>query len=112
GCSSLPDAVGDKRPHGNSGVSLRDVSDKTWVFETALDPMTGQAGYSAAIWSRNEVQLAPPYHGNQKLTLKVGRRAGGSSYAAIAIPRGQFSCYKCDIRIKFDENDAQLYSAD
>lgn len=110
--SSLPSAMQDKRPHGNAGSTLRDLSSETWIFETSSDPMTGASGYSSSIWSLTTVQLSYPYQGDQKLTLRVGRSPQVGSYAVVAIPHGQFSCYQCDIRIRFDSRDTLLFTAD
>lgn len=113
GCASpLPNAVTDKRPSGNAGVTLRDISTETWVFEVGSDPMTGASGYSSSIWSRTSVQLAYPYNGDQKLTLRVGKAPKGVSYAAVAIQRGQFSCYGCDVRVKFDDNSPTIFTGE
>lgn len=113
GCASPPPTVAyDKRPNGNAGTSVKDMSADTWIFEKSSDPMTGSSGYSSSIWSVTTVELPYPYQGSQRLTLQVGRNAKGYSYAVVGIPRGQFSCYKCDVRIKFDNGDSRILTAD
>lgn len=112
GCASpLPDTAQDKRPNGNAGTSIKDMSSNTWVFKTSSDAMSGSTGYSSSIWSLAPVELPYPYQGAQKLTLQVGKNTRGESYALVGIPKGQFSCYKCDIRIKFDDAGSGLWSA-
>lgn len=64
GCaSSPPDHATDTRPGGNQGLSLRDGSPDTWIFQAAPDRMSGRTAYSATIWSRDVVTLPPPYEG-------------------------------------------------
>lgn len=112
GCvSSLPDTAQDKRPNGNAGISVKDMSSNTWVFKTSSDAMSESTGYSSSIWSLTTVELPYPYQGAQKLTLQVGKNARGRSYALVGIPKGQFSCYECDIRIRFDNAGAGIWSA-
>lgn len=106
-----PTTAHDKRPAGNAGVSMEDMSSDTWVFERSTDPMSGASGYSASIWSLGTVNLPFPYQGQQKLNLTVGLNPQGQGYAIVSIPRGQFTCYKCDIRIRFDSQPSSIWTA-
>lgn len=74
--------------------------------------MTGAMGYASVIWSLTTVNLTYPYQGIQKLTLKVGGSPKASSYGVVTIPRGQFSCYQCDTRIRFESGETPLSTAD
>lgn len=111
GCASpLPIDIYDLRPAGNAGVTVDDISAHTWVLSKTKDKMTGANGYSATIWSLNTIELPFPYENEQKLILTVGRGPQGNSYAALSIPRGQFSCHQCDIRIRFDDGSPRLWT--
>ncbi|MBN0220723.1 hypothetical protein JTM43_07495 [Pseudomonas aeruginosa] len=110
GCaSSPPDHATDTRPGGNQGLSLRDGSPDTWIFQAAPDRMSGRTAYSATIWSRDVVTLPPPYEGAQRLTLTVGKDSSGKALAFVGVPRGQFGCMgTCDIRVRFDDGAARF----
>lgn len=114
GCaSSPPDHATDTRPGGNQGLSLRDGSPDTWIFQAAPDRISGRTAYSATIWSRDVVTLPSPYEGAQRLTLTVGKDSSGKALAFVGVPRGQFGCMgTCDIRVRFDDGAAERWGGE
>ena len=85
---------------------------KNWQYTSTTDEMTGRSSKIACTTSTNELDFDFPYNGGASGELCF-RRKGKSLDAWLKVTKGQFACgiEDCVLKVKFDENPLQSYSA-
>jgi hypothetical protein len=75
-----------------------------WVYEEIQDPISSQMISRAYVYSRNLVNLKPPYSGRQRAKLIIQNHPRFGNSAILKIERGQFVCSinDCEVNISFD----------
>ena len=85
-----------------------------WVYDSSKDPMGKGTSYGAIIQSSNTVEFAFPYSGPQHATLSLRTHPRFGKNVIFSIERGQILCpsyENCTILVRFDDHEAQNYSA-
>jgi len=84
------------------------------VYGKNEDPMAKGITYGAMVRSTNTVEFDFPYSGPQHATLTLRTHPRHGKDLMFSIERGQFLCRSyedCTILVRFDEQQAQKYSA-
>lgn len=102
----------DEISRGN--LEAEKLNSVKWTYSSYQDAMTSKPTFIARINSENSVNFGFPYEGSQKglLTLRKDPKHGYDAY--FSIEEGQILCRSydgCTVRVRFDENEAQNYSA-
>jgi hypothetical protein len=86
----------------------------SWSYEAKTDPMTDKTVRLACVTSSNEVELQPPYSSVQaRLCLRDSPEFGRDAYVEL-LGDGQVLCRSyedCTVRVRFDKDAPQSYSA-
>ena len=82
----------------------------SWSYKSTIDKMTSQTLQLAAIASDNSLKSAPPYVGPNRVRLIVRQYPRRGFSVMLQIDRGQIVCNDCNIRVRFDENEPELFS--
>jgi hypothetical protein len=91
----------------NDGLPLR------WVYEEVQDPISSQKICRAHVYSRNLVNLKPPYSGEQRAELIIQNHPRFGNSAILKIKKGQFVCSinDCDVNMNFDASYGAKYNS-
>lgn len=83
-----------------------------WSYSAKPDAMSGEPRYIASIVSKNTVNFAFPYQGEQRASLTV-REHKNDSDIMLSIQRGQVLCGAtgCRALIRFDDAEAETVQA-
>lgn len=97
-----------------ANLEVERLKSMKWTYSSYQDAMTSRTTFIARINSENSVNFGFPYEGTQKglLTLRKNAKHGYDAY--FSVEKGQILCRSydgCTIRVRFDENEAQNYSA-
>lgn len=85
-----------------------------WMYQQDVDQMAKGTTHFAAVQSTNTVDFDWPYSGSQHATLTLRTHPRYGKDVILAIQKGQILCRSyedCTILVRFDDKDAQRYSA-
>ena len=85
-----------------------------WTYSQDEDPMAKGTTYHAIVQSTNTVEFSFPYAGPQRAMLALRSHPRHGNDVIFKIERGQVLCRSyedCTILVRFDDDEAQSYSA-
>ena len=82
----------------------------TWSYRSVLDSISRQHTHLATLVSDNSFQSSAPVAGTYRLRILLRLRSDDRLDVMLNIDAGKFVCDDCNIRVRFDDADAEDFS--